>query len=133
MRPISKDLLRLGMTQCKSKTLLFPHGKIEKKFYKDFILGCIDGDGWICKTGKYYHVGFCGTKHMCMGIKKFIKEAIGVELTLLKNNTIYSIRTQDKTKFYKICSFLYSNNVFCMNRKIKIFNQFKKENAKLFV
>lgn len=132
-KKISKDLLNLGVTPKKSKNLTFPYNQINKEFYKDFVLGCFDGDGWVCKTNKYYHIGFCGTKDMCLAIQKIIEDNTGVKLNLIKNNTIYSIRTQDKIKFAKTCSFLYDDCIFCMNRKKQIFNQFKKENAELFI
>ena len=46
-KDMCNDLLRLGLTEKKSKTILFP--EIPKKYFSDFLRGYFDGDGgvWI--------------------------------------------------------------------------------------
>ena len=44
-RTIYNDLLRLGLTPRKSKTIKFPY--IPKKHFSEFVRGCFDGDGCV--------------------------------------------------------------------------------------
>lgn len=47
------DLIRLGLTERKSKTLLFP--QVPKKYFPDFLRGYFDGDGgvWVGVKNKH--------------------------------------------------------------------------------
>ncbi|MBU2109439.1 hypothetical protein KKB71_00555 [Patescibacteria group bacterium] len=134
-KEIFNDLLKLGLTQNKSKTILFP--KIPQKYLSDFIRGYFDGDGHvsICTYQKNDRKslstiiisGFTsGSKKFLEVLKKVLYNNAG-----LKGGTLcysgrgwrlnYSILDSKKLYYY-----LYPKklNNFFLNRKKKIFEKF---------
>ena len=74
---MANDLIRLGCTTHKTDSLKYPSYEIvPKEFERDFIRGCLDGDGSIIffnnkKYRRAFGLGFCGTEDMCKHILKF--------------------------------------------------------------
>lgn len=107
-----EDLKNNGVTERKSLTISFP--SIKKIYFKPFILGYFDGDGWlyIAKKKLKSHIGICS------GSYKFLESIRNVlRQNKFKPNRIY----KEKTTTYRIMfggyraikfgNFLYDKNL----------------------
>ena len=75
---ISNDLKAIGVNQCKSLNLTFPHN-LDQKYYSHFIRGYFDGDGSYChRYAENYGwrdvVTFTSTEVFCKALKEIINE-----------------------------------------------------------
>jgi endogenous inhibitor of DNA gyrase (YacG/DUF329 family) len=107
---IIRDLQKLGINFGKMKNVSLP--KIPSSFFRDFVRGYLDGDGWITPNRRKMEisVGFCS------GNYKFLKILIEKLKTKLNLNP-YNLRKREKvTKKNKISIFhqvgYYSNNAY---------------------
>ena len=132
-RVIYNDLLCLGLTPRKSKTLRFP--KIPKEFLGSFIKGCFDGDGSVSvwREPRWRHswqikASFYG------GSKPFL-ESLKSNLAVFGNlskGTINKCGSCYKLHYgiedsMKLCRFIYEKaDCLCLKRKQKQFEFFKK-------
>ncbi len=134
-----EDLLLLGMTPRKSKTLKMP--LVPKKYFKDFVRGHFDGDGNVY-ANEYQRKGrnkksvtllsgfTCGSEIFLKKLKKDLSEMAGLLGGTLHNidgyyRLYYSVK--DSCKLYK---FMYNtkSDLF-LERKKKVFEgYFKKQN-----
>lgn len=129
-----QDLIKLGITPKKSKTILFPN--IPKKYFNHFVRGYFDGDGNVSycryfrdarqKYAKHLQAGFIS------GSKKFLKSlalCLKQEAKLEGGSFCFSSRgyrlyysSKDTKRLY---SFLYNNvptNCY-LRRKFKSFKK----------
>ncbi len=76
---IYKDIIALGGTETKSKTLKFP--SVPKEFLPDFIRGYFDGDGSVMLIqGKRLNSAFTsGSKKFLDGLLEILRKEAGVE------------------------------------------------------
>jgi hypothetical protein len=74
-KQICEDLIKLGCTPRKSLTLEFPD--INDDVLRFFILGVLDGDGYIAPNGR--NVQIVTTKMFAEKLKEIVKEKLGVE------------------------------------------------------
>lgn len=131
------DLKQYGLNYRKSLTMpnILPLIPIE---YRDsFILGYLDGDGWITikrikyKSPKGYEkiysdpsMGFCGTKEFLQGIA----EHLGItnpRISLKKNNSIHALTICARNDFWRVYDRIYknSNRTVHLERKKNVINQ----------
>lgn len=118
---IVQDIINLGGVPKKS-LVAKPPKNIPLKFILLFIVGLIDGDGWIClKDRNYPEIGFISTKEMSLWIHKFLGKP---NLFHLKHperstNTWYSKYYGEKAQ--EIIQKLYLNNPkpYFLQRKVK--------------
>ncbi len=106
------DLIRLGLKERKSKTILFP--KIPKKYLSDFIRGYFDGDGgvWVGfknkqSMHKIYTISTCftsGSKEFLISLKKvlYTLDISGGSLVNKQRGFDLKYSVKDSLKLYKI-------------------------------
>jgi hypothetical protein len=131
---IVKDLIKLGITPCKTGNLDFDYifNQIPKPYYKDFIRGYFDGDGaWnrnFVEDRLVFRIGGMGIKFM----EKLQKEiSVGAGLIPRKLGTdkcgnsgyyyFYWSRKQDLLKLY---NYMYDKKTTFLQRKKNIVESF---------
>lgn len=123
-RPLCRDLIALGITPRKSKTLEFP--KISPELVSHFIRGVFDGDGCVSVRQKRLTFQFLGTNSVVEGIKK----AVGVEANILTIKRCKSLRYFSASSYADvrhIGSYLYRGASVWLPRKRKKFQDFIKD------
>ena len=132
-KDMCKDLLALGLTERKSKTILFP--EIPLEFFPDFLRGYFDGDGgvWIGPKNKRNNKTFIINTFFTSGSKKFLISLISMlaKMGLTGGSLVkkergfdlkYSIR--DSLILYKI---MYNDKCsLFLNRKKERFEKYIK-------
>jgi len=136
-KEIFKDLLRLGITPQKSKTIKLPN--IPDKYFSHFLRGYFDGDGSvnICtykrkdrkKPATVINCGFVsGSKDILEKIKNKL-----AKINIIKGGTLYFhdrgyrlwFSINDSWRLYK---FMYNtSNDLSLNRKKEIFEKYFKK------
>jgi|SRR6266545_411518 len=132
------DLLRLGGTERKSLTLMWP--QVPGEFLADFVRGYVDGDGCLTwhRPGKSVHplISVVGTMEFLTGMGRAIQEAAGIPLPAChrdkdSNNTWtmkwYGIRAKCLAiwLYHKHCG-------LCLPRKSALANGFAEWKPKVF-
>lgn len=114
------DLVNKGVVQNKTYRPEFP--KVEEKYFFNFLLGVIDGDGYISGEG-YLQVGIVNPNH------KFLEY---VQQNLAKNNVKSSIYTEEQWKHRltivgsdadRLLTKLYSNASVYLPRKYLVYSK----------
>jgi len=134
-RYIYSDLLKLGLTPRKSKTIKVP--KIPIKFFGDFIRGCFDGDGCVTmwrdpRRGKPWQlrtVFSSGSYDFLKGIQDHLCRRPGLSL-----GSIYHLEREyqlcyaiaDSVKLYKYMYKGRPQGLLHLKEKLHKFNFFKK-------
>jgi hypothetical protein len=122
---INNDIIKLGGSPNKSKTIGFP--KVPKKYLPDFIRGLWDGDGTICVKKKSY------TAKIISASKEFIEK---LKTSLVNNipGIVDFCIYKDNKGYYHIClnghntkllyQYMYkSNSDMCLIRKKELFKK----------
>lgn len=135
-KKIVNNLLSLGVKYNKSKKDLFLP-KIDKKFINSFILGFLDGDGWI-SVGKRINIGICcSSKYILEEISKYlydidIKSKVycdkRAKRTTNKHQDLYTLYISDNNSRLKFLKFLYKDCPISLKRK---YNKFIQANTVL--
>lgn len=120
-------LLEIGITPKKSKTI--NELKIPREYFKDFLRGCIDGDGSITiskhseSRHPQYKVRLCSaSKEFLVWILKSCTDILKVKggsICIPKKSSIYTL-TFAKEDSIKICKSIYNNKNTSLSRKRKI-------------
>ena len=133
------DLLKLGITPRKSKTIIFPI--TPTKYFSHFVRGYFDGDGSVT-IGKYrrketqkqkFYIlsGFTSgsenfLKQLHMQLKKF-SSITGGSLYFHSNSFRLYFSTKDSLSLYNLMYVKYKiNNSLLLHRKKKIFEKYFK-------
>jgi len=113
-KKISKDLLKLGMVQDKTRFPKWP--TINKKFEKDFIRGFFDGDGcwYITKKPKKFYgsVSFGGNLRFLRKVSRVINKYVDINFSskFMPKSSIYGIvEARRRGEMIKFGNWLYSN------------------------
>lgn len=121
-RKIFQDLLKLGVTERKSKTLIPPtEHLIPPNLMFHYIRGYFDGDGGFTTHDKYltYAVNFCGTPQVC----EFILSQLNRQnLRLINKKDVESfaqIRIKGNKQSLDVANKLYNNATIYLDRKFK--------------
>lgn len=122
-----KFLISIGITPAKSKTL--SKVEIPKKYFFDFLRGCIDGDGsfysYYDKRWKssfmFYLSLVSASRDFIDWIRKEINERLLVDghVTKAKNHSTYQLKYAKKDSVEIIKKIYYNDQVLCLNRKRK--------------
>ena len=120
---IYNDLIALGGTETKSKTLQFPNIPIE--FLPDFIRGYFDGDGSVYNVkGKRINTNFaCGSNKFLQSLLQLLKKEAGIEggSISIANQSL----TFGKKDSIKLGNYIYQNNPeLYLLRKYEKFKQY---------
>lgn len=109
-----KDLIKLGVTERKSNTILFPQC-IPDDLIRHFIRGYFDGDGCVSMS---INNNFKKSFMVCSGSESFIDSICNI-LNIqkyIKDNVIVA-STSDTNKICDIYKFLYDNATIYLGRK----------------
>lgn len=136
-KEMCSDLIKLGLTPKKSKTMLFP--KIPDKYFSDFLRGYFDGDGGIWlgfknKKGnnKFYIVSTyftSGSEHFLASLMKILsnKGVLGGSLVKKEKGFDLKYSIKDTLILYKI---MYNNltqeNKLFLKRKKVVFEKYMR-------
>lgn len=134
-RKIVKDLINLGCTNNKSKTIKMP--KISDNLLNHFIRGYFDGDGWIIidKNNIPAFGIVSGSKEMIESINYFISKKSNIKENKIYNYVSYfNFTYKSYTDIIKISKFLYQeSSVYLVRKKDKfdeIFNLYENHKNK---
>lgn len=116
---IYNDIVALGGTERKSKTVLFP--SVPKEYLPDFIRGYFDGDGCIMrlKNNRVNSAFTCGNKQFLDDLLAILKEEAGVQGGSYDASSM-SLRFGKRDTF-KIGEYMYKNNpeLFLLRKREK--------------
>lgn len=132
-RTIYADLLNLGLTPRKSKTVRMPN--VSPIFFGDFVRGCFDGDGSVSiwREPRWRHTWqikasfYGGSKLFLVALKEYL-----MILGSLSKGTINKCRRCHKLHYgiedsIKLYRFIYRNgNSICLKNKKEKFEHFKR-------
>ncbi|MFB6467817.1 LAGLIDADG family homing endonuclease [Cytobacillus sp. Hz8] len=109
---IKEDLAKLGVLPNKSLTVPFP--KVPKEFLTSFILGVIDGDGWVSKDGYGLHITSGSKVFACQLMKIFQSWAILSTITQENSqagNPIYRVWVKGKENLIRLSNIIFQINI----------------------
>jgi len=124
-KEIFKDLVKLGFTVNKSKTVKLP--KIPSKYFADFLRGYFDGDGCVSysnyfrkqrnKYFKYIIVMFTsGSEDFLVGLAKYIEKEIKIKSPRVIYHQAYCLSYLSNNAV-RILRYIYNNPVIYLDRK----------------
>lgn len=124
------DLKQYGLSYRKSLTMTDILPNIPEQFRNSFILGYLDGDGWVHPNnskgykGKVYHfvtIGFCGTEAFLSGLARELRlTSTNIRHTagrLPHHHGIYTLTFSSKLDIQNSFNYLYKDCPFFLQRK----------------
>ena len=128
------DLLKLGLTERKSKTIIFP--KVPKKYFADFLRGYFDGDGgvWIGpknknQNSKNYIISTfftSGSEKFLLSLRKILGEKGIFGGSLVKKERGFDLKYSVKDSLI-LCKIMYNSKCsLFLDRKREKFEKFKR-------
>lgn len=121
------DLNKLGVTPRKSGKEYLP--KIPQEFLYDYIRGYFDGDGCFY-IGKYstgslrHNISIASSSNLILdSINKIVFDD---SCRIVKKKKCYLLLIESQNNINKICSLMYKNNSFCLQRKKNKYLEFLK-------
>jgi len=114
---IKNDLAKYSCVSNKSKILIFPN--INEIYYKHFIRGLIDGDGFISLKTKT--IGLLATNNINQYIKSILNK-LNISCFIVKAykqdiNILNELRVKKQDSIIKLINYLYDNSTIFINRK----------------
>ena len=121
---IKNALLKLNVEQAKSGKEHIP--QINEIYYRDFIRGLWDGDGFIRE--KLNGIGLVGSEECLKFVQNYFYKILNITpLKIYPHYNTYKIEYRStKTAIPKIISHLYQNGDIALDRKMELANQIKK-------
>lgn len=121
---IHKALKNLNVEQGKSGKERIP--PIEKKYYRDFIRGLWDGDGFIRESSN--GIGLVGSYECLSFVQELFQKELGIKpLKIYSHYNTYKIEYRSTKKSIPlIISYLYQDMDVALDRKMELANQIKK-------
>ena len=102
--------------------------KIPPQFLNAYIRGIFDGDGWFTNSthtkSKAKEIGFSGTKDVCNGIQKTLKEFLNIDAKVTPCQNIYRLRIGKTNDIIKLYKFMYKNANYYLKRKYNLLKDF---------
>lgn len=127
-KQICNSLRKLGITERKS--LIHGTPDLPSNLMAAMYLGYFDGDGSISKCirqrGKKYRVCIAGSEKFCIDFQLWVKNNIGVNLHLSKQDKIHILSGATEATI-RLLTFLYSNSNLHLERKFEIYKKAIKE------
>jgi len=117
-KEISDDLRVLGLYERKSLTIPFPTtSMVPDKYLNSFVLGYFDGDGTIYKSRRVqYSVKFIGSNTFIDGLKSYLTTK-GFLFHVRRIKSVSELVTTDKKNIREFYKLLYSDGIYCLQRK----------------
>lgn len=107
------DLLNLGCVPRKSQVIRFPFDSIDKKYWREFIRGYFDGDGYVCGS-KRRSAGFVGNLGFLTDLQEILfKEGVFSKKYVMcsnKNKTCFNLAARSKKDFVSLYKYLYEGD-----------------------
>lgn len=134
-KEMCEDLLKLGLTERKSKTILFPY--IPKKYFSDFVRGYFDGDGgvWVGfknkhRKNKTYVISAyftSGSKDFLIGLKNILFGYGLLGGSLVKKERGFDLKYSIKDSLI-LCKIMYNSTctLFLKRKKDRFENYIEK-------
>lgn len=121
---IHNALKKLNVEQGKSGKEKIP--PIEEKYYRDFIRGLWDGDGFIRES--LNGIGLVGSYECLSFVQEIFQKELGVKpLKIYSHYNTYKIEYRSTKKAIPlIISYLYQDMDVALDRKMELANQIKK-------
>lgn len=121
---ITNALQQLGIEQAKSGKEKIAN--IDPKYFKDFIRGLWDGDGFIREN--LSGIGIVGSFELLTFIQNFFKEQLDINpLKIYNHCNIFKIEYRSKKKAIPLIThFLYDNSTIYLDRKKILVDQIEK-------
>ena len=121
---IKDALLKLNVEQAKSGKEHIP--PIDKIYYRDFIRGLWDGDGFIRENLK--GIGLVGSYECLCFVQNHFKNKLNIQpLKIYPHYNTFKIEYRStKNAIPKIISYLYQDNDVALDRKKELADQIKK-------
>lgn len=131
------DIVKLGITDRKTYKNLHIPEQIPNEFVSSFILGYLDGDGYITSHLNSYNkvackAGICAkTNSLLLEFQQiFAANNIKACLSLDKRDNVYYLDICAKDSLQNLYNYLYSNNLGLSRKRTKLF-EFLYENDKI--
>ena len=123
-KEIKDALIKLNVEQAKSGKEHIP--SIDKIYYRDFIRGLWDGDGFIRE--RLNGIGLVGSFECLSFVQNYFKEQLNIKpLKIYSHCNTFKIEYRStKNAIPKIISHLYQENDIALDRKMELANQIKK-------
>lgn len=123
-KEIMEALQELGIEQAKSGNEKVCN--IEPQYYKDFIRGLWDGDGFIREN--LSGIGLVGSYEILSFVQQFFKEQLNIQpLKIYEHCNTYKIEYRSKKKAIPLIThFLYDNSQIYLDRKKELVDQIEK-------
>lgn len=122
------DLVNLGCVPKKSQLIRFPFEHIDRKFWREFIRGYFDGDGYVCGS-KRRSAGFVGNIEFLTSIQNILfDEGVSTSKFVIchnKEKTCYNLAFRSKKDFVSLYKYLYDENqsdLYLVRKKEKFEN-----------
>ena len=121
---ICNALKNLKVEQAKSGHEHIPN--IDEQYYRDFVRGLWDGDGFIRE--KLNGIGLVGSKECLEFVQQFFQNKLNIKpLKIYEHYNTYKIEYRStKNAIPKILTYLYQQNDIALDRKMELVNQIKK-------
>lgn len=128
------DLVNLGCVPKKSQLIRFPFEHVDRKFWREFIRGYFDGDGYVCGS-KQRSAGFVGNIEFLTSIQNILLDE-GVFTSKFaichnKTKTCYNLAFRSKKDFISLYKYLYDKDesgLYLMRKKEKFENIIQNHN-----
>ena len=122
---IAKDLEKFNIIPNKTKVYDIPDWVINHEYFKHFLRGYFEGDGWYSETitkktqKKKLTWGLCGNKWVMEKIKNKLETLLDVSVSMYKHKNLWRLNIQNQHSVYLISDFIYHDaNVFLSRKKI---------------
>ena len=116
-------LLSIGLTPRKSKTI--GEIKVPDKYFRDFLRGSLDGDGWTYsywdprwKKSFQLYTGFTSaSKNHLIWLNSSIEQLFGVRGTIRFQSRAYTLEYAKKNSIILLRKLYYKKDLLCLERK----------------
>jgi len=122
------DLIRHGVVPRKS-LILKPPDFLPDELWPHYWRGVFDGDGTICKNGKKWRVGWCGTRAMMKAVRTWVQTVSPTKAKVAPNSSIFRFEVNGTHFPLTVANALYqgSTDLTRLNRKYEFYLQVKGE------
>lgn len=122
---MANKLIDLGMVQNKSLVLEFPEW-LNKDFYRHFVRGYFDGDGYVSKNYYNAKLSIVSTKAFCESVQTILHEDVGINASiyLCHKNELTTTRTlqiSGRNQIRKFLDYIYNDANLYLQRKYNIY------------